>query len=147
MKINGLNLPDSFLSAAREGIFHREVGSWPLKRNVDAFGNPLETELSEVYGSKERILEATAELGADWKPDGYYGESGEEENEPGFIPDITDFSKVVCFGMSGDGAPFCFDFRDSEESPSVIWWADAYWKRIAPDFETFVGLFDLSGDA
>ena len=80
-------------------------------------------------------------------PDGYYGEPSEWQNEPRFIPDIVDFSKIVCFGMSADGAPFCFDFRDNLEQPSVIWWADAYWRRVAPDFDSFVALLDLDKDA
>ena len=147
MEINGLKLPPSFLNAIREGIFHKEVGSWSLKRDVDAYGNPLETELAEVYGSKEKIIQATAELNQHWKSDGCYGEPSEWSNAPSFIPDIIDFSKIVNFGMSADGAPFCFDFRDNVENPSVIWWADVYWKRIAPDFEAFVELFDLSSGA
>lgn len=114
-----------------------------MKREVDAYGNPLETELAEVYRDKETIIEATKELSEFWKPDGCYGEPSEWDTEPSMIPDIVDFSKVICFGMSGDGAPFCFDFRDNVQSPSVIWWADAYWKRIAPDIEAFVELFDL----
>src|SRR5712664_184955 len=123
MEINGLRLPASFVNAIRKGIFHRTIGSWPLKRQLDAYRNPLETELADVYGDKERIIGATKELSDHWKPDGCYGEPGEWDNVPGFIPDIVDFSKVVCFGMSADGAPFCFDFRDNGESPSVIWWA------------------------
>jgi hypothetical protein len=147
MEINGLKLPALFLTAIRDGLFRRKVGSWPLKRDVDAYGNPLETELAYVYGSKERIVRATAELSEHWKPDDCYGEPSEWANAPSFIPDILDFSKIVSFGMAADGAPFCFDFRERVEHPSVIWWADAYWKRIAPDFEAFVELFDLSGDA
>ena len=61
--------------------------------------------------------------------------------EPGFISYITDFSEIVCFGMDGSGAYFCFDFREDKNKPSVIWWSDVYWRRIAPDFEAFVRLF------
>jgi hypothetical protein len=143
VEINGLKLPASFLSAIHQDIFRREFGSWPLKQGMDAYGHPLETELAEVYVNREKILVATTELSEYWKPDGCYGAPGESADQPGFIPDIIDFSQIVSFGMSADGAPFCFDFRDDAERPSVIWWADVYWTRIAPDFEAFVELFDL----
>ena len=110
MEINGLKLPALFLTAIRDGLFRRKVGSWPLKRDVDAYGNPLETELAYVYGSKERIVRATAELSEHWKPDDCYGEPSEWANAPSFIPDILDFSKIVSFGMAADGAPFCLIF-------------------------------------
>ncbi len=62
---------------------------------------------------------------------------------PGAIPDIVDFRGVVCFGMSGDGAPFCFDSRERGTEPRVIWWDDVYWRVVAPDFASFLPLFDL----
>ena len=119
-----------------------------MKQAADAYGNPLETELGEVYDDEKVIIKSTKELSEHFKPNEFYGEpgGGEEENEPGFIPDLADFSNVVCFGISGDGAPFCFDFRDNVENPSVIWWADTYWRRVAPSYEAFIRLFDLSGD-
>jgi hypothetical protein len=45
--------------------------------------------------------------------------------------------------MSGDCAPFRFDFREDEYNPSVIWWNDAWWLRIVPDYESFLELFDF----
>ena len=144
MVINGLRLPDSFTRAIQAGKLWRAVGCWHLKADVDAYGCELETELGEVYHDEESLLRNTRSLPGDFQPDGYYGEPDNEYlAEPGFIPDVVDFSRVVCFGMSGDGAPFCFDFREDPERPSVIWWADVYWRRIAPDFEAFLRLLDL----
>lgn len=147
MEINGLKLPHLFVAAIREGILRRDVGSWELRDNVDAYGNPLESELGEVYADIETIIRETQELPKYYAPDGFYGEPNEEANELGYIPDILDFSKIVCFGISADGAPFCFDFRDDEDNPTIIWWDDAYWRRIAPDFASFLELFDLGRDA
>ncbi|MBL8019919.1 MAG: SMI1/KNR4 family protein [Leptospirales bacterium] len=57
------------------------------------------------------------------------------------IPDIVDFTHIVCFGTSGDGAPFCLDYRQDSSKPSVLWWDDIYWRRIAPDVDSFLELF------
>jgi len=144
MRINGLTLPNSFVDAVREGTLKREVGCWWLKGKTDAYGDALETELAEVYATQGRIRRATAELSIYWARNEIYGvDSSDEANKPGFIPDILDFSKIIAFGISADGAPFCFDYREGKVGPSVIWWDDVYWRRIAPNFYDFVCLFDL----
>ena len=53
----------------------------------------------------------------------------------------------MCFGMSGDGAPFCFDSRERGTEPRVIWWDDVYWRVVAPDFASFLSLLDLQDDS
>ena len=145
MKINGLKLPDLFVQDAREGKFQREFGSWQLKENVDAFGNHLEADIGQVYIEADLIIRETKNLPKYFAPDGFYGEPDEDcEKKPGFIPDIIDFSKIICFAISGDGSCFCFDFRDDKDNPSIIWWDDIYWRQISPDYETFVILFNSS---
>ena len=141
MVVNGLKLPEHFVRLLESGHLKREVGCRELKRNVDAYGNPLDTELAEVFSSSDEIAAATSELAEYYMPEGDYGD--EEQDEPGYIPDITDFTQVVRFANSADGAPFCFDFRERPDEPSVVWWADAYWRRVAPDFDSFINLFDL----
>jgi len=141
--INGLKLPNSFIETLRKGTLRRNIGSWNLRKEVDAFGNHLESELGEVYKNEDAIVRETELLPKGFEPNGCYGEPSESKDKPGFIPDILDFSKIVCFGTSGDGAPFCFDYRDNSEEPSVIWWDDVYWRRIAPDFDSFLALFNL----
>jgi hypothetical protein len=143
MEINELKLPVTFVQDIHEGKFQRVIGSWQLKENVNAFGNHLETELGGVYKDPKSITQETKLLPKHFAPE-LFVEPSEWQNQPGFIPDILDFSKIVCFGMSGDGAPFCFDFREDENNPSVIWWDDAWWVRIAPNYESFIGLFDFS---
>jgi hypothetical protein len=148
MIINGFQLPSSFVSFAKNGALKREKGSWQLKEEIDAYGYPLETELSEIYEDSEAIMRATNELPTDFQPDGCYGEpDGPGKNIPGHIPDIIDFSEVICFGANSEDAPYCFDYRDDTNNPSIIFWADAYWRRIAPDFDSFIGLFDTRVDA
>jgi len=143
--INGLTLPRAFVEDTAIGRFKRARGSWQLRQECDAYSNPLETELGKVYATAEAIQEQTARLPRDFEPGNFYGTRSADnaDGAPGFIPDITDFSWIVCFGISGDDAPFCFDFRDDPNHPSVVWWDDWYWRRIAPDYEAFVGLFDI----
>jgi hypothetical protein len=143
MKVNGHRLPDSFLTAVASGFLRRDVGSWQLRSNHDASGHPLETELGEIYYTLDSIKEETASLPDHFEPNGVYGESLPELAGLGAIPDIMVFEDVVCFGISGDGAPFCFDYRESGSEPKVIWWDDVYWRVVAPDFDSFLSLFNL----
>ena len=143
MKTNGLDLPPLFIDTISEGRLKREIGSWELIRDIDAFGNPLETSLGEVFDTFERLKKETDELPTGFEADGYYGEPAPDLEGPGAIPDIRDFSKIVCFAISGDGSPFCFDYREDINEPSVIWWDDMYWRRLAPNFGSFLSLFNL----
>ena len=143
MTVNGHRLPASFVRAVMSGVLAWEVGPCPLRSGQDAFGRPLETELAEVYTTPEAIGRATAELPVGFEPNGVYGESLPEMAGPGAIPDVVDFAGVVCFGVAGDDAPFCFDYRPGGAEPRVIWWADAYWRVVAPDFARFLALFAL----
>ena len=139
-------LPELFARMCKEGAFSRTRGSWLLKEEVDFFGNALETELGEVFCTGEMRARETARLPACFETDGDYGESRVDLRNPGTIPDIVDFEKILVFAISSDGAPFCFDFRESEVEPSVIWWDDIYWRLLAPNFAAFVSLFEFGGD-
>ncbi len=109
------------------------------------YGNLLETKLGQVFDTPARIKEETDSLPVHFAPDGYYGESLPDMAGPGAIPDIVDFVEIVCFAIAGGGEPFCFDYRESSDQPSVTWWDDVYWRRVSPDFEAGLQLFDLSG--
>ncbi|MGD9171788.1 MAG: SMI1/KNR4 family protein [Candidatus Thiodiazotropha sp.] len=142
MKINGFWLPYSFVSALKSNALSRTCGSWNLKTNSDAFGHYLETEIGEVWATEEKIRERTLNLPVSFKVDGCYGKQSEYFNEPGFIDDITDFSNIVEFAISGDGASFCFDYRSNISNPEVIWWDDVYWRKISNSYDEFISLFD-----
>jgi hypothetical protein len=64
MEINGLKLPSAFVQDLQSGHLLRQRGSWELKRNESAYGEPLETELSHVFESLARIQKETDELPA-----------------------------------------------------------------------------------
>jgi hypothetical protein len=144
MMVNSLKIPDALVNGMRTGKFRRRVGSWQLRKNQDAFGNPLETELGEISSTASKMAKETAQLASDFSEgvgDGY-GTSDPEFAGPGAIDDILDFSNIVCFGCAGDDSPFCLDFRLSPDRPQVIWWDDVYWRLVAPDVESFLALFN-----
>jgi len=146
MRVRGLTLPSEFLSCVERGLLRRERGSWPLRFGRDAFGNSWESELGEVYETIDKIERQSDLLPKHFAPD--FADIPETfSDQPGFIPYITDFSRILVFAVAGDGAPFCFDYRERSDQPSVIWWEDAYWHRVAPDFRTFLDLFDVNQNA
>ena len=149
MIVNGLILPHEFIISVQQGTFPRARGSWQLIQDIDAWGLPLETNLDKVYEDGTRISVETDRLTRDFPPDGLDGFDGPDpcEDMPGFIPYITDFSRIICFGVGSEDNPFCFDYRANAQTPEVIWWEDAFWRRIAPDWVSFAALFDLTEPA
>lgn len=149
MEINGFKLPLAFVQDLENQNFLREYGSWQLRSNANAYGEPLETELGCVFETETQIQQETNAL-----PGGYINIPRNEIEEytrmfgraPGEIPYIWDFSHIICFAIAADGAPFCFDYKENAQEPSVIWWADAYWQRIAPSYKSFVGLFHIAAE-
>ncbi len=143
MTVHGHVIPSLLLNLLAQGRLKRERGSWPLLVEKDHYGFRLETDLGFVYPSIEIIEQETAKL-----PQGFPLETVDDSDdfaeEPGFIPCITDFSAIVEFAIAADGAPFCLDYRENHSAPSVIYWDDTYWRRLAPTFEDFISLFDLS---
>jgi hypothetical protein len=126
----------------------RKSGFWALRENRDAFGHPLVTELQEFYHLPGTIEQETAMLPLYYRIGGYYARSVNAAPDcAGAIPNILDFSRILCFAVSEQGFPFCLDYRDPAEPPSVIFWDRACWRRIAPDFESFLDLFDLDAAA
>ena len=124
-------------------VHRRERGSWPPRSHRDAFGNPWEASLGDVYETIGDIERESDQLPRHFPPE--IGDIPELSSDaPGFIPYITDFGRILTFAISGDGAPYCFDYRANADLPSIIWWDDAYWRCVAPDFVTFLDLFDLN---
>ena len=144
MLINGHKLPESFVRAIDQKTLYRKVGCWELKDNLDSFGNKLETDLGQIYSTEEEILKETTDLKNGFGPSDYYGGDSEYSGEPGFIDDIVNFTDIVTFAMSADGAPFCFDFRNNKESPEVIWWDDVYWRKVSDNYDEFISLFETN---
>jgi hypothetical protein len=142
MRVRSFTLPKEFVVYVESDLLKRQKGSWPLRENRDAFGNHWESELGEVYKTPDKIDRESDLLPRHFSKN--FGDVPEMfADSPGFIPYILDFRHILTFGISGDGAPFCFDYREHDCEPSIIWWDDAYWRRIALDFTEFLRLFDF----
>jgi hypothetical protein len=108
---------------------------------VDAYGNPWYADL-EIYPTPAVIERQNRLIEENMRMDPNTPRPGGPGHCPGFIPYIDDYSQIVCFGASGSGEPYCFDFRDNPDKPSIIKWDDVYWTRIAPDFESLLTLLE-----
>ena len=83
MRMTGLPLPRSLVQALHTGRLRRERGSWQLKSNVDAYGNPLETELGTVFADAVAMESASARLPRDCPVEGEDGHEAHLEAQPG----------------------------------------------------------------
>ena len=137
-----MRVPDAFLHAVSTGLVADGTVLYPPGA-VDAYGHPLVLGLAQLYREPRAIVQATLRVAVGFEADAWYG----ERTPPvaGAIPDVVDFSRILCFGSSLEGEPFCFDYREQASDPSVICWdGDALsWRRIAPDVQAFLNIFGL----
>jgi hypothetical protein len=145
MEVNGLQLPASYVRLAREGqLPYPGRVEWRLRKQRDAYGRPWEAYILRFYEDEKTMLQRTAEFAqtfAEGTPEEFQEANEFDAKKPGFIPFFHDFSKIVQFGDDGGSMVYCFDFRENPEEPSVISWEDAYWRRVARNFDQFVGLW------
>jgi hypothetical protein len=141
--VNNLRLPISFVQFAGQPDVVRQ---WMVKEERDAYGNEWGLDV-DIYTDPETFVQETNQLHHKFKLDHLTPEIIEawnawSPNSPGFLRFITDFSHIVQFGANGAGENYCFDFRDEPHQPGVIYWEDCRWRRVAPDFETFMSLLE-----
>ena len=91
MQINGLLIPERLDALLASGPSTRYSGSRPLRRAQDCCGNPLETELGQVFQTVDEMQRETEALARHYVADGIYGEDLDDLAGPGAIPDITHF--------------------------------------------------------
>ncbi|GET45545.1 SMI1/KNR4 family protein [Capnocytophaga felis] len=109
----------------------------------DQYGFELDTELNIFYETKEEILEESQELPKHFpleEAEDYADYEKVNEYDLGYL---TDFSKILTFGMDGAGCQFCMDFNKNENEPRIIFWddRDLRWRVIADNIEKFFALF------
>ena len=68
--------------------------------------------MGEVFGPWPEMREETAALPIGF-PANQIQTCGRGNLGQGAVPDIRDFSRIVCFAVSGGGEPFCLDCRDN----------------------------------
>jgi hypothetical protein len=142
MVVNGLTLPATFEQVISQVDVTRH---WELKEYEDAYGDYWMTDF-ELWTDLETMHQWTNWLPNWLKIDRLTQEETDKRDAEaarctGFIPFITDFAQIVQFGRNGSGDPFCFDFREDPQEPSIIFWDEYYWRLVAPNFETFITLF------
>ena len=142
MVVKGFQLPAAFVSLVDEGGLTPD--HWEDRDLVDAYGNRWDGEL-EVHLGRSDIEWANKHVEEYFAGDPNDPPPGPPEHCPGFIPYINDFSEIVCFGQGHEGNPYCFDFRENPDRPSISYWDDVYWRRVAPDFETLLALYEPEG--
>jgi hypothetical protein len=152
MVVNGLKLPASFVEFVQTIRDNPLRQHWQLIEPVDAHGNHWEADL-DIYTETGMIIQETAELAEHFGPEARPLATPEIQKirdyhaqQPGHIPDIDDFTNVICFGRTASGEKFCFDFRGNREEPIIIFWNDGHWRRVAPDFSSFIRLFEPFGE-
>jgi hypothetical protein len=145
MIVNGLKLPDAFVALIDRPVPEDDWVPKGGEEGVDAYGHRFGGGLW-LFDSLAKIEEETNRL-----PDYFHVATLTPERidkwhvaymqYAGFIPYITDFSRIVCFGRTSSGERYCFDYRDNPNIPSIIHWDDGYWRRIAPDFDALISLY------
>ncbi|ATA68406.1 hypothetical protein CGC48_07050 [Capnocytophaga cynodegmi] len=110
---------------------------------TDQYGFELDTELNILYETEEEILEESRELPEHFPPEEAEEYADEEKVNEYDLGYITDFSKILTFGMDGAGCQFCMDFSENENEPRIIFWddRDLRWRIIADNLENFFVLF------
>jgi hypothetical protein len=161
MTVNGLKLPDAFVALIEQPelpirwlakgdpeawIYKGGEGGlyWIPKGDADCDASLPDLELFKSLAEVElhtKRLPITMHV-ADYLPEEIAKGDALEAHLPGFLPFITDFSKIVHFGDSDTGAPYCFDYRENADEPGILHWNDAYWRRFAPHFDFFMSLFE-----
>jgi hypothetical protein len=164
MTVNGLRLPDAFVALIDrpEPLTHwvpkRRDQAWIYKGGEgglywiptsDADSADGLTSL-RLFKSLAEIEEATGKLPVSFHVAEYTAEEiaewdAEYAHLPGFLPFISDFSRIVYFCDNGMAEALCFDYRQNPDEPSVIHWDEAYWRRFAPNFGYFISMFEPFG--
>jgi hypothetical protein len=163
MTVNGLKLPDAFVALIDRP---KPLIRWNAKGDPEAWSYkggegglywvPIEDANSDdglpdldLFSSQAKIERETNRLPktfhvADCLPEESAEWESRNAHRPGFLPLITDYSKIVYFGDTDTGPAFCFDYRENADEPAVIQWYDGWasWRRFAPNFDYFMSLFE-----
>jgi hypothetical protein len=139
MVVNGFELPAAFIQLC-EAIQQGEAPvEWELKEDVDAYGQPWDPADLRFICEPERMQGFTERLS-----EGYLHEN--RFQNPGDIEDFTGVANFVEFARATDGDFYVFDFGRDLKEPSVVYWADGHWRRVAPNFDALMALFVPLGE-
>lgn len=140
MTVNGLQLPEAFVALiGRSDLPY----AWaPKKDAVDPSGQPLNVLPLELSTDLARIEKDTAVLSRLFREEHRFPDLPPLVSpEPLGSVDTDDISRLVWFGSTASGEPYCFDFREDLAEPGVLYW-DGEWRRLASNFAAFMRLFE-----
>lgn len=102
----------------------------------------METELNIFFENKDDILDESSQLPEFFPISEKDSDDFEPENEYD-LGYITDFSKILAFGMNGSGNYYAMDFSENSDNPRIIYWDDfdLRWRIIADNLDEFFALF------
>src|SRR5437016_1420565 len=106
MVVNGFQLPGAFVQLAEAIRDGKKHPLWAQTRHFDAYGSPWWSDLT-ISSDEETIREDTEFLTRAFERNGFQ-QANAHTDEPGSILDFTDVSRLVWFGRTGSGEPFCF---------------------------------------
>lgn len=145
MQINGHDLPESLLAAterfarARANNPERFIwpgGGWLLRRPVEAGcwrGGDMRLFLYPI----QDIARETSWVACLCSSAGGCPTTSPPEPEA-----------ILCVGDFGVDSPVCLDYGRSGDRPRVVWLDDAgVWQAVAPDFPSFLVMFEDEADA
>jgi len=120
----------------------KKLGGNFFRPSLEAIGDiGFETELSEIKPDINIMRKENMKLNKVFPWDEELNNSYDISHYLNVIPYIADFQKIIPFAFSFDGMWFCFDFRCNDQDPSVIWWDDDHWVRVAHNTNDFINLF------
>jgi hypothetical protein len=140
MQVHGHELPESLLAAAERfaragakspGQFKWPGGGWPLRRPAEFGcwrGGAIRLFLYPIPDIAGETVQVASFC---FSPGGC----------PTTLP--PEPRAILCVGDFGVDSPVCLDYGRSGDGPRVVWLDDAgVWQAIAPDFASFLTLFE-----
>jgi hypothetical protein len=143
MEVNGFRLPADYAQLCEASQRGEAPDEWVLRDNLDAYGHPWENAGLVLYEDPELMAVETRALERMFREEDRFQHDEEMcRNEPGFIEDFTGIDHYLRIGVSNVGEVYCLDFGADPKEPSVVYWdGEGYWRRVAPDFRSFIALF------
>lgn len=142
MEVNGFRLPAALVQVLQDA--NAESTNWMQRepdpsKQVNAYGDKF--DLGDImilsYDTMVRETDNLPERFPFMTEESY--NSHRLAKAPSTLPFIDDYSQIVVFGKVGSGEPYCLDYRENPQDPSVFHLPNygSVWTRVAPNFAAF----------
>ena len=117
-------------------------GGWPLRQRADLRGVWREGKIrlflypiAELAGENDEVS-----LLCIWR----YANACATSMRPEPHRVVAKCEGILCFGDFGVDSQLCLDYGQSPDDPPIIWLDNAgVWQKLAPNFESFLALFEI----